>query len=276
MTQQVDRRRPSYDGGPGPDPLGAADADPRHDRRQRRAARDRYRPRLQRLPPSPGCSTPTRSPSAGCCCSAAGSATCSADAARSSPASPSSRSARCSAAWPPPRAAGGGPCAPGRRRRRRRAERAGAADQHRAGRRRARNRALGLFSAVCSAGGSIGLILGGALTGYASWRWSLFINVPIGAARAGPRCPRFVDETAAPRWPLRRDRRGDRDARLGQPGLRVHQRARPRLDLGRHGRRVRARRGAARRFRRQRAPRLRPRCSTWTCCAAGCARERSR
>src|SRR5690242_7125574 len=44
----------------------------------------------------------------------------------------------------------------------------------------ARNRALALFSAVSSAGGSLGLLLGGALTGYASWRWSLFINVPIG------------------------------------------------------------------------------------------------
>jgi EmrB/QacA subfamily drug resistance transporter len=44
----------------------------------------------------------------------------------------------------------------------------------------ARNRALALFSAVSSAGGSLGLILGGALTGYASWRFALFINVPIG------------------------------------------------------------------------------------------------
>jgi EmrB/QacA subfamily drug resistance transporter len=44
----------------------------------------------------------------------------------------------------------------------------------------ARNRALALFSAVSSAGASLGLLIGGALTGYASWRWSLFINVPIG------------------------------------------------------------------------------------------------
>ena len=44
----------------------------------------------------------------------------------------------------------------------------------------ARNRALALFSAVSSIGASVGLILGGTLTGYASWRWALFINVPVG------------------------------------------------------------------------------------------------
>jgi EmrB/QacA subfamily drug resistance transporter len=59
----------------------------------------------------------------------------------------------------------------------------------------ARNRALALFSAVSSAGGSLGLLLGGALTGYASWRWSLFINVPIGLLVL-TMVPRFVAETA--------------------------------------------------------------------------------
>ena len=46
----------------------------------------------------------------------------------------------------------------------------------------ARNRALGLFAAVSSGGASIGLILGGLLTTSVSWRWSLYINVPIGIA----------------------------------------------------------------------------------------------
>lgn len=46
----------------------------------------------------------------------------------------------------------------------------------------ARNRALGLFTAVSSGGGSIGLLLGGVLTSWVSWRWSLLINVPIGVA----------------------------------------------------------------------------------------------
>ncbi len=44
----------------------------------------------------------------------------------------------------------------------------------------ARARAIALFAAVSSSGASIGLILGGVLTDIASWRWTLFINVPIG------------------------------------------------------------------------------------------------
>jgi EmrB/QacA subfamily drug resistance transporter len=43
-----------------------------------------------------------------------------------------------------------------------------------------RNRALGVFSTVGGLGLAIGLILGGALTEWASWRAVLFINVPIG------------------------------------------------------------------------------------------------
>ena len=43
-------------------------------------------------------------------------------------------------------------------------------------------RALGLWSAVAGAGGAAGSILGGVLTAQASWRWVLFINVPIGIA----------------------------------------------------------------------------------------------
>lgn len=46
----------------------------------------------------------------------------------------------------------------------------------------ARNKALGIFTAVSAGGGSLGLILGGALTSWVSWRWVLFINVPIGIA----------------------------------------------------------------------------------------------
>ena len=42
-----------------------------------------------------------------------------------------------------------------------------------------RNRAIGLYAAVSAAGGSIGLLLGGTLVTYASWRWVFFINVPL-------------------------------------------------------------------------------------------------
>jgi EmrB/QacA subfamily drug resistance transporter len=44
-----------------------------------------------------------------------------------------------------------------------------------------RNRAFGVYAAVSGAGAAIGLILGGLLTQLLSWRWVLFVNVPIGA-----------------------------------------------------------------------------------------------
>src|SRR6266702_4596405 len=52
-----------------------------------------------------------------------------------------------------------------------------------------RNMAMGVYAAMSVAGGAVGLIAGGLLTTYASWRWVLFVNVPIGlaAALASPR-----------------------------------------------------------------------------------------
>ncbi len=44
-----------------------------------------------------------------------------------------------------------------------------------------RNRAMAVYAAMSGAGGALGLLLGGALTDLASWRWVLFVNVPIGA-----------------------------------------------------------------------------------------------
>jgi EmrB/QacA subfamily drug resistance transporter len=43
-----------------------------------------------------------------------------------------------------------------------------------------RNRALSIYSAAAGAGVSLGLVIGGALTGWGSWRWIFFITVPIG------------------------------------------------------------------------------------------------
>lgn len=44
---------------------------------------------------------------------------------------------------------------------------------------RERDRAVGVFSALSAAGAAVGLILGGVLTEFASWRWVLFVNIPI-------------------------------------------------------------------------------------------------
>jgi MFS family permease len=52
-----------------------------------------------------------------------------------------------------------------------------------------RNRAFGVYSAVSAGGGAVGLLLGGIITNYFSWRWVMFVNVPIGLllAFASPR-----------------------------------------------------------------------------------------
>jgi MFS family permease len=40
-----------------------------------------------------------------------------------------------------------------------------------------RARAFGVFGAIATAGGAIGLLIGGALTEYLSWRWTLYVNL---------------------------------------------------------------------------------------------------
>ena len=42
-----------------------------------------------------------------------------------------------------------------------------------------RGKAFGIFGAIAGAGAAIGLLLGGLLTEYLSWRWCLYVNVPI-------------------------------------------------------------------------------------------------
>jgi EmrB/QacA subfamily drug resistance transporter len=44
----------------------------------------------------------------------------------------------------------------------------------------ARVKAIGLYTTVSAAGGAIGLVAGGLLTDLVSWRWVMFVNVPIG------------------------------------------------------------------------------------------------
>jgi len=48
----------------------------------------------------------------------------------------------------------------------------------------AQAKAIGVYGFVASAGGSIGLLLGGVLTDAISWHWIFLINLPIGIATA--------------------------------------------------------------------------------------------
>ena len=57
-----------------------------------------------------------------------------------------------------------------------------------------RNRAMSVYAAMSVTGGVVGLIAGGLLTTYASWRWVLFVNVPIGLVVALS-APRVLRET---------------------------------------------------------------------------------
>src|SRR5438477_3476509 len=45
-----------------------------------------------------------------------------------------------------------------------------------------RAKAMGIFGFVASGGGSIGVLLGGVLTGSLNWHWIFLVNVPIGVA----------------------------------------------------------------------------------------------
>lgn len=78
-----------------------------------------------------------------------------------------------------------------------------------------RTRALSVFSAVAGSGMVVGLILGGLLTS-ASWRWGLFINVPIGVAVAAL-TPVYVGES--PRSSGRFDLAGALSSCLGVAAL---------------------------------------------------------
>jgi EmrB/QacA subfamily drug resistance transporter len=43
-----------------------------------------------------------------------------------------------------------------------------------------RAKAMGVYSFVCAGGGSVGVLLGGLLTGGLSWHWIFLVNIPIG------------------------------------------------------------------------------------------------
>jgi EmrB/QacA subfamily drug resistance transporter len=59
---------------------------------------------------------------------------------------------------------------------------------------RERTRAVAYYAAVAGGGGSVGLVLGGILTSWVSWRFGLFVNVPVGIALVFA-APRVLQET---------------------------------------------------------------------------------
>ena len=46
-----------------------------------------------------------------------------------------------------------------------------------------RGKAFGIYGGIAGAGGALGLLLGGILTSYASWRWTLFVNLVFAGHR---------------------------------------------------------------------------------------------
>jgi EmrB/QacA subfamily drug resistance transporter len=62
-----------------------------------------------------------------------------------------------------------------------------------------RGKAFGVYGAIAGGGGAVGLLLGGLLTEYLSWRWTLYVNVALavvavaGAVRLLERHPRDPD-----------------------------------------------------------------------------------
>ena len=72
---------------------------------------------------------------------------------------------------------------------------------------RERGKAFAIYGGIAGAGGALGLLLGGILTSYASWRWTLYVNLVFAA----------VATTGALLW-LKNDKAADRDP-LDIPGL---------------------------------------------------------
>ena len=77
-----------------------------------------------------------------------------------------------------------------------------------------RGKAFGIFGAVAGAGGAVGLLLGGVLTEYLTWRWCLYVNllfaVPAAIGGAALLIANQAQPTATPKLDLPGTRGRDR------------------------------------------------------------------
>ena len=124
-----------------------------------------------------------------------------------------------------------------------------------------RTKALGAIGAVSGAGGAIGVLAGGMLTTWLSWRWIFFVSLPVGAliiAGARPLLP----ESRAGLGHRRFDVAGAVTVTGGLSLLvyAVVTAGRPRLGIGHHRRAARRSRRADRRVHRWSRPGRRRRC----------------
>jgi EmrB/QacA subfamily drug resistance transporter len=62
-----------------------------------------------------------------------------------------------------------------------------------------RGKAFGIFGAISGAGGAVGLLVGGLLTEYASWRWCLYVNLLIAVIAVAGALLKLEDEPATGR-----------------------------------------------------------------------------
>ncbi len=56
-----------------------------------------------------------------------------------------------------------------------------------------RARAFAVYGAIAASGGAVGLLLGGGLTEYSSWRWCMYVNVAIAVLAAAARLAYLMD-----------------------------------------------------------------------------------
>jgi EmrB/QacA subfamily drug resistance transporter len=65
-----------------------------------------------------------------------------------------------------------------------------------------RGKAFGVFGAIAGAGGAVGLLLGGLLTQYLSWRWCLYVNLIFAAIACAGAIALLRGQPVSRRWHL--------------------------------------------------------------------------